>query len=548
MTQRRVITLDRLSSTDGEWNMAIIRNVVDGIVKTGGNATLTIPEGVYPIRNAFGDRLFAELLRGKRDPRDDAGWRRDRNPLFDWRDCRGIEVDGQGSTLLFEGLVQPFACFACRDIAIRNLTIDWKRPPYTMGTVRRVDGESYEVEIDPAYPVDDNSPAVAVHEYDPSAERLTGVCLYYNPDVKLLKPGYVRMSHKDAGKLTAGNIVFIRPIYSYAPALQFYRCEQVRVDNVVLHANPGMGIIGHLCHHIDIQGLQIKPSPGRIMSINVDGTHFISCTGTVSLAECYFEGMGDDASNIHGFYLSIDRIEGGHTLIARLDAATQDFYPEMAFAGDEIEFVRGDTLKPYASGLIEACEQLEENVYRITFMHPLPGDWRADDLLANVSRLAAYRFVRCHVRNIRGRGVLAQTRNATIADNLFEYCTGQGVHVNTAAGWWESGATRGIAIRGNRFVHNGFGYGNYCKAIGIVVGAECDRPEVGVHQRLAIQGNTIVGTGDKPGIIVTRAEQVEVSGNTIEQCPVAIRIEYARQVNVRDNRLGGGEVNWGEGT
>lgn len=41
---------------------------------------------------------------------------------------------------------------------------------------------------------------------------------------------------------------------------------------------------------------------GRPMSVNADATHFDRCRGLVVMNNCWFEGQGDDGSNVHGHY------------------------------------------------------------------------------------------------------------------------------------------------------------------------------------------------------------------------------------------------------
>lgn len=520
-----------LDPDDGPRNFAALAAVGREVTQRGGNARILLQEGRYPVWNERGCLMFDDLLHGRRPAIDDEGWRRDRNPVFDFADCADVEVDGQGAALDFLGLAQPLACFRSSGITVKNLAVDFKRPPYTVGTILHVDGEEYHVGVG-EFPVFENSPVVAVHEHDPVRGRLTGVCLYHNPQVTFLRPGVVKMIHPEASRLRSGNIVFLRHIYSFAPGLQFYRCRDVRVDGVTLHALPGMGIIGHLCHDIHVSRFQIKPSPGRILSINVDGTHFISCTGTITVEDSHFEGMGDDATNIHSFYFKICRINGTRSLRVKVEATPQDFYPNEPDVGDAIEFVRVATLAPYAEERISLVKMLPDGLLDLEFSEILPETFRPDDVLSNVSKLAAFRFVRNTVKNIRGRAALIQTRDALVQDCHFEFCTGQGVHIDTATGWWESGATRNVRVKNNRFLNCGYGFGRYCKAAGVVVGTECEVPEPGVHREIEISGNRIEGPGDKPGLWITSADEVELSRNEIVNCEPPVRIEHCGSVRI----------------
>lgn len=525
-----------LKPDDGPGNFEAVRRAIDEVRSLGGNSRVLLPAGRFPVWNSSGDVLFDDLLHGRRDPRDDDGWRRDRNPLIDLADCQDVVIEGEETQFELRGLVQPFSAFHSHGIVLKGLTIDYQRPPYTVGTIAAISGEDYEIEVG-EFPVPEGAPVVAVHEHDPKAEHLTGICLYYNSAVRKLDGDRILMSHPKAGLLRVGNTVFLRHIYSFAPGLQFYGCREVLVEDVTLHAHAGMGIIGHLCHDLHVSRFAIRPSGHRVLSINVDGTHFISCTGTVTVEDSYFEGMGDDATNIHSFYLDVLARTGASSVRVRLEVSAQDFQPERPEPGDRIEFVHRATLAPFAEGEIANIETHPDGSFEIVFREILPDPLAAGDLLSDVSKLARFRFRRNTVKNIRGRAALIQTRDAIVEDCHFEFCTGQGVHVDTALNWRESAATRDVRILNNRMEHCGYGVGGYCRAAGVVVGTECEFPLPEVHRGLEIAGNRIIGSGDKPGLLISCANDVRVIGNDIQNCSTDISTEHCGKEFVTTNEI-----------
>ena len=53
-------------------------------------------------------------------------------------DFTGIEdltVEADGAELLCEGWMAPLSLEGCRNLTIRGLTIDYRRPPHSIGTV-----------------------------------------------------------------------------------------------------------------------------------------------------------------------------------------------------------------------------------------------------------------------------------------------------------------------------------------------------------------------------------------------------------------------------
>ena len=159
------------------------------------------------------------------------------------------------------------------------------------------------------------------------------------------------------------------------------------------------------------------------------------------------------------------------------------------------------------------------------------------DIIANISKHAKLKFTNCTVRDIRGRGILVQTRDAIIENNNFEYCTGQGIHVDTAYPTWnESVGTRDIIIRNNKFLNCGYGSTTYCDAIGIAVETECEAPFVGVHRNLIIENNFIIGQL-KPAFYLSCLDGAIIRGNRIISDGPAARLEYAVNVEFENNNF-----------
>ena len=168
------------------------------------------------------------------------------------------------------------------------------------------------------------------------------------------------------------------------------------------------------------------------------------------------------------------------------------------------------------------------------------------DLLANVSKCARFEFINCTAYNVRGRAVLVQTREALIENCCFENCTGQGVHVDTAAPWMESIGTRDVVIHNNRFINCGNGITNYCDASGITIETECDNPCVGVHKNIVIEDNLFSG-GVKPAILVKCADGVKIMNNRLLSKNHAVHIEYTKNVEFSGNNFNIDRISVGEG-
>ena len=135
--------------------------------------------------------------------------------------------------------------------------------------------------------------------------------------------------------------------FHFRPAILVYRSVSTCLEDVTIHAQPGMGIVGFDSKDIFIKRLSIRPSSGYYQSTNTDATHFACCEGVLHFQGCYFQGQGDDATNVHGYYQTIIRAEGNSAdLEVKAGTYTHAQVADVPRVGDEMELVEIRTLKP----------------------------------------------------------------------------------------------------------------------------------------------------------------------------------------------------------
>ena len=47
-----------------------------------------------------------------------------------------------------------------------------------------------------------------------------------------------------------------------------------------------------------------------MISITADATHYVNCGGYIRMIDCTFENQKDDATNIHGLYMAVEKVGG----------------------------------------------------------------------------------------------------------------------------------------------------------------------------------------------------------------------------------------------
>lgn len=545
--QKQIILAGLSEDKDaGYKNMALIQQAAKRCQENKTDK-IVFPKGIYPVSCATGDQDFEDIMTEKIPQRTLLDHT---NILMALDGLKNITIDGQGSTLMFNGMVQPFDFNNCKNITILNLNIDWKRPLFSEGVVRLVKQNMLEVEIFPEYPMKGREPILSFQTFSPETGHLTGVCPFSNiTSCEIVGSQLVRFSSADARLVKAGEIIVIRHMYNYKPGIRLFDCENVRVENFTIFSLPGMGVYGTRTKNISLKRYNVKPKGSRIMSGNVDATHFVSCTGTIEIDSCYFQGMGDDATNVHSYYYTIGEKLNDHSLRVFVSHSYDPGfkYREFPDVGDKIEFIRKSTLYGYNYAIIKSLNYNDSTrETTIGFDRPLPKDFSMNDLLANLSKQAKLKFTNNVVKDIRGRGILIQTSGVLVEYNSFEYCTGQGIHVDTAYPWMESNGTRNVVIRNNNFINCGYGVTGYADALAVCVETETDSPKAGIHKNLTIENNYVVGH-TKPAFYLSCVDGALIKNNRIISKSTAARVEYGLNIEFTGNNFDTCKVEIGMG-
>lgn len=496
------------------------------------NTKLIYSSENYDIKTEDSIKDFENLMGGRLD--NNSPWGQEGisyNSAFVLKDCENIEIDGGGSRLTFHGLIQPFGLINCKNVILKNFILDWKRMPYSIGRVTKIYGENIEIDIFKDYPVSGGEPVWCLCDYDPVTRRMTDAWTYGSTTpMEYISPGLVRIKDSCAAKIKSGNWLIMQHIGLYRPGIHILDCEDIHLEGITMYSVPGMGIIGHRSCDISIRNLFVKPAEGMFRSVNRDATHFISCSGTIDFENCHFEGMGDDAVNVHGFYYDIIEVIDEYTVRIAAGRLTQDCSMEFPQVGDNMEFIDKINLKPYNEGKVKKVE-LDKKLMKviIKFEEPLPETFCKEHILGNASQVAQLRFVNCTVKDNCARGVLIQTRGALVENCLFDHCTGTAIDINTAASWMESIGTRDVVIRNNKFLGCGYGLGNAGNASGIAIRTEAVEQTVGIHKNIIVENNLIEGVGNF-GVYVSCTDGAKISGNKIYNC--SSKVEITNSINV----------------
>jgi hypothetical protein len=499
---------------------------------------LYFPPGIYNFRDDDAIRLMDQAMTGKLGPNPESVVFKPYYPYtrgLDFRGLAGVTVEAHGAILLCDGWMEPLSLDQAKDIRIRGLTIDYRRRAYSAGTVIAVGDGYFDAAIESQYPINARMPIPRVMFWDPKAHQDIGESGVEKIEILAAQTVRVYTNEPIPSRIQGSQVALVHSMH-FRPAILIQQSDNIHLQDVTIHSQPGMGIVAHRSSNIILTGLRIVPAPGSFISTTTDATHFTSCTGLIRIEDSQFEGHGDDGTNIHNYYYSVAKAKsfGRYDLTLPVDthAGVLD-YPDV---GDSLDLVRADSLEPIKSLIVQSVAIYPREMRtEVAFNANLPDDLDHYYVI-NTTRLPRVEIVGSSFLSHRARGVLIKTRNVLIERNLFFENTGTAVQIAAEGGWREGVPSANVVIRNNRMIGNGRGAGAIDGTSGIVVNIGADKQDVaGLHRGLLIEGNAIEGAGTDKCISISQADDVEIRYNELSGCRKPIDVKHSTHVNIHDN-------------
>lgn len=498
---------------------------------------LVIPPGVYRLKDKDAEALEQKAMSGKFGNKIQDSIYRPYRPYVKGLDFSGAEdlsISAEGAKLMCEGWMEPISFVNCRNVELSGLSIDYKRQPYSYGTITNINDKYFDVRFSDDRRIEETTPFLRATFWMKDKNRLYPHSIYF-PKKEILGNNLVRIHHSIPGELN-GTIFGVIHSFHFRPAVLLLESENILLRDVTIHSQPGMGIVGFDSKDITLQQVAIVPAPGKYFSTNTDATHFACCEGLLRLDGCRFQAQGDDATNVHGYYQTITKASGNKaTIKVMAETFTHAQVLDKPNTGDILELVEISTLKPVRNYTVKDVVPRETDFETdVTLSEELPEDFQ-NYYLSNVTKLPKLEFVNCVVNSHLARGILVKTRDVLVDNNIFMYCTGTAVHVGAEANWHESSHAKDVRISNNVMIGCGSGDGGKGNAAGIAVIIEAkDLEGTYLHENIEIYNNSIVGENTPHGIYISNAKNVKLENNKITDCKEQVRIENSSNVSLID--------------
>lgn len=261
---------------------------------------------------------------------------------------------------------------------------------------------------------------------------------------------------KDFSTLGAkvGDVFVLRTYARPHPVICLNRAVDTYFKQVAFRDGFGMGVLAQLSENLHFIGCSCTPRSAEEYSSNtVDAIHCSNCRGRIEVVDSTFEGMMDDALNVHSTALAIRERKDAHTILCRYMHG-QAYGLDLFRVGEDVRFIAGKTLENGPTRKIKGVVNVSDREVLLSFTESIPEVYQSGDAIENASWQPRVIFSRNTVKNNRARGVLFTTpKSVRCFDNTFDHVSGSAILLaGDAQGWYESGACQDVIIARNRFV------------------------------------------------------------------------------------------------
>ena len=477
--RKRTFRMERFGVAPGEKQLCTrLRNALDAIRQQVGpddEVVLRFKKGEYAFHAADAEPCSLYVSNhDQNQPKRVAirleGWHR-------------LTVEGNGARFVFHGRLMPLALRRSTECTLRNFSIDFANPQISQVEIVSNDGPS-GITFRPApwvrWRISPDS-LLETHGEGWTARPASGMAfepgtrhiLYNTGDLPLSMKGVsaagdgtLRAPAWRDARLVPGTLVALRTWHRPAPAVFLEEDSCTGLEDIRVHYAEGMGLLAQRCNGISLKRFSVclkgKTDP-RCFTTQADATHFSQCKGVISVTDGLFENMMDDAINVHGVYLRVEKRTDARTLVCTFGHG-QTWGFAWGDPGDTVRFIRTSTMEPAgAPAIISSIRPIGPDGlcgtkgFVVTLRDALPDSLFDGSTLGieNLTWTPEVIFADNIVRNNRARGALFSSPRRTLCErNTFDHTSGSAILLcGDCNGWYESGAVGDLVIRRNRFVN-----------------------------------------------------------------------------------------------
>ncbi len=394
-----------------------------------------------------------------------------------------VTINGNNATIVskyvnsddYTKSVDAFLIKHCNNLALTNLFMDTSVPPSIVGTFKEIDKENKTavIKIDDDFKINGNEVLMTFNTID--ADGSSDYHMHYyaqHPDRNIvtvvfgevvLANTYSSAKYDYLGNntykvyfntpfsnlLRVGERVSIRHTMYGPAAITVSDSNKTLIKNVTMYHVPGMAIVV-LPRSTDmvVDGLKVVAKEGAncLMPGNCDGIHLTGLHGDFVLKNSVFDGLGDDALNIHATAGTITQLIDENTVKCNYCKKSPDGVLPVRWCEP------GDTIITYDPINMQKTAELKATDFTdgILKFELISGEYKLGDTMQNLTYAPTCTVDNCIIRNSRARGVVIQTSNVEIKNNVFFGASSAAIKVAPDFNYWyEVGPTYNLSIHDN---------------------------------------------------------------------------------------------------
>lgn len=457
--------------------------------------------------------------------------------LFPLLRQRNLTIEGNGSDFIFCDRLQPFFMERCQNLTLKNFQMDYAFLRYAYATVVSIDNEGFAVSLDKDlfdYRISDGFLSFVCGEDTLSTETRkismkrifptkSRTYFLYAGDTKAEKNPAARSVDVDA-KETGDGVYFqyradtTHPDFNVGDVLclaydndreaqAFYAesCREIRLENIAVYRNAGMGFVADDCENVTLDGLRFAIKSGRreYYSSTADAIFLTNCRGEFVLQNSTICDTYDDAINVHGYYSKIERIISDTCVeLGFLHPTHWGLIP--CRVGDTLVISDPETMEELGSGkvLSVSYDEHRRNI-RVELERGTPI--RVGAFLENVDATPKVRIENNCVRNCPHMRLSA--KHMRVCKNDLDLNEAAIYIYDLIAFWGECGTVQSAEICDNRFGKDG----KYSIEIGSCRPTGCGK----MHESIRIENN-VFAKSKEDSIVYSSVRNLVLQNNRFE--------------------------------
>lgn len=395
------------------------------------------------------------------------------------KDKKNVTLDFGGAVIVMHAAIQPFLIDSCENVTIRNCSVTYKRPPYTEALITEAGDGFVRLRLNENCPcrVEDgklvpyseswenrglNRRGCFFQVFDAETREGCGLHLGVTGNTPELDPDWPYRPLAFTAEEDGGDVVLRGPVPDfYRPGRVLVIAHENRslstvfavdtknltLENFRILSGWGMGFYSYRAENVTLDGFRLTrdASSPCVVANSADAVHTFGTSGCFVIKNSVFEGMIDDALNVHSNFRTVDHVRDNeiYSRLASCEAQADDLYR----VGDVIAVYRGKTMEESARYTVTGIEKAGDGLKKFTVDRPVE-DHAEGDLIECLTSNCDLTVENCTFGKANSHLRLQTRGRIVMRDCDFELpvdLTGD------ASFWFESGPVTDLTIQNCRF-------------------------------------------------------------------------------------------------